>query len=430
MRMMESEFLREGARGFRRAGRPPYGPLPPPSESLPQPHTFGLEGDAGLTKNLCGLGRRAWGKRQGPVGRASGPPLDPGPSPHKTLFLLLLALLLLVGGCGKKMSPVPPDAVLPAAVREFRLSQEGDALVLSWLLPRENLLGQPLTQIQGCRVLRAELKGVDAALPFPEDFVVLADIDLAYPRVAEVRGEAVIFQDRNLAPERRYFYRVAAYDQERYVGAWSRTLSHAWGPLPRPPQGLRAVPGDRIVRLTWQPVTQQADGRPVGDLAGYRVYRRAGEESWLRLTRPELITATSFQDVAVLNDVAYSYKVRAVRRVGPDLLESVDSPVRTAQPEKRTPPPPVLNLVAVAGERGVELRWDPSPAPDLGGYRVYRRQEGEVNYNLLTSTLWTRPAYLDEGARRGRVYHYYVTAVDNSRRANESIPSEEAGISY
>ena len=361
--------------------------------------------------------------------RGRGPVVtDPRPFPA-TLFLLLLACFLLVGGCGKKLAPLPPDAVLPARVRDFRLAQDGDALKLTWLLPTENLLGQPLTQIQGCRVLRAELKGVDAGPPGVDDFIVLADIDLAYPQVGEIRGEQVLYQDRNLAPERRYFYRVAAYDQKKYAGAWSRTLSHAWGRLPRAPQGLKAVPGDRIVTLSWPPVTQFVDGRPIRDLAGYRVYRHTGDESWLKANH-EPVTRASFKDLAVLNDVEYSYKVRALRRVGPDFLESGDSPVLSAMPEKRTPPPPVLNLVAVAGKNGVELRWDPSPAPDVAGYRLYRRQEGEVKFILLTRTLLTRPAYLDETASRGRIYYYYITAVDNSRRGNESIPSEEAGISY
>ena len=74
-------------------------------------------------------------------------------------FSLLLCLVLLAAACGKKMTPYAPDRVLPAPVREFRLTQEGDALVVSWLLPRENLLGQPLTQVQGCRVYRAATGG-------------------------------------------------------------------------------------------------------------------------------------------------------------------------------------------------------------------------------------------------------------------------------
>lgn len=370
-----------------------------------------------------------WGRGPGGPGRGEARPAGPGFF-YSTFACLLLALVILSGGCGKKLEPYPPDAVLPAKVRDFRLAQEGDALVLSWLLPQENLLGQPLTQIQGCRVLRAELKGVKGEPPCVADFVKLADIDLAYPQVGKVRGEAVVYQDWNLSPDRRYYYRVAAYDQEKYPGAWSRTLSHTWGRLPRRPRDLKALAGDRIVLLSWPPVTQLADGSPIRELAGYRLYRRTGEESWIKLN-PEPVTGTSFQDVAVLNEVDYSYRVRALRGVGRDLLESLDSPVRTAMPEKRTPPPPVLNLVAVAGKKGVELRWDPSPAPDLAGYRVYRRQEGEAQFTLLTPQLLTRrPAYLDTRAQKGRIYHYYVTAVDDSRRANESIPSEEAGIIY
>jgi hypothetical protein len=262
-----------------------------------------------------------------------------------------------------------------------------------------------------------------------EDFVTLAEIDLAYPRVGEVQGETVIYRDRTLVPERRYYYRVAAYGQSGYPGAWSRTLSHAWSRLPRMVHGLRAVPGDRIVRLSWQPVTLLADGSPAREQAGYRLYRRTADEDWVRLT-PEPVAAPAFQDVAVLNDVEYRYKIRAVVRAGPDFLESQDSPAQAAQPEKRTPPPPVLNLVAVQGEKGVELRWDPSPAPDVAGYKIYRRRQGEVEVRLLTPKAVPRPAYLDEQTERGRVYHYYITAVDDSRRANESLPSEEAVIRY
>ncbi len=376
-----------------------------------------------------GPGVRGQGGRLAP--RAGGRPKieDPKPDSRRRWLFLSLALVLLAGGCGKKLLPFYPDKVLPAPVREFRLSQEGDALTLSWLIPRENLLGQPLVQVQGCRVYRAEASGVAPPPPSPADFYLYADIDLAYPQKGEVQGEAMLFRDRELVPGHRYYYRVAAYDPDGYPGGWSETLSHAWDWLPRAPRALEALAGDKMVTLSWPAVTQLQNGLPCRDLAGYLVFRRSGEGAWLRLTAAPLAGA-GFQDVAVLNDVAYTYKVQAVRRVGEELLASLDSPLRTAQPEKRTGPPPLLNLFAVPTSQGVELRWEPSPAPDLAGYRVYRRLSGEEKFVLLTPELLQKPYFVDARVKRGQAYHYYVTAVDDSPRHNESLPSEVASISF
>ncbi|MGA9460273.1 MAG: fibronectin type III domain-containing protein [Desulfobaccales bacterium] len=346
-------------------------------------------------------------------------------------FLLpwFLALTIMCGGCGKKLAPFAPDQLVAGPVREFRLSQEGDSLVLSWLLPKVNLLGQPLTQVQGCRVYRCEVSGVSPEATCPLNFVRCADIDLAYPRQGEVRGEAFIFQDRNLVPDHRYFYRVAAYDQDGYLGGWSPTLSHVWGWLPRPPLDLQATPGDRLAALRWSPVSRLTNGSPARDLKGYLIYRREGSGAWSQIS-PEPISQTAFQDVAVKNEVEYTYKVLAVRRLGGDLLASADSLLVSARPEKLTPPPPLLGLLAVPTSQGVELRWQPSPAPDVAGYRLYRRSPGEARAVKLTPELLTKPYFVDTGVQRGQTYYYYVTAVDNSPRANESLPSEEAEITY
>jgi fibronectin type 3 domain-containing protein len=261
------------------------------------------------------------------------------------------------------------------------------------------------------------------------DFVLYADIDLAYPQRGEVQGEAMLFRDRELAPEHRYYYRVAAYDQDGYLGGWSRTLSRAWGWLPRSPAQLDAVPGDKMVSLSWRPVMALQNGSPARDLAGYLVYRLSGQGPWIRVT-PTPVVANSFQDVAVLNDVEYTYKVVAVRPLGGDLLASLDSPTSKAMPEKRTPPPPLLNVLAVPTSQGVELRWEPSPVPDVAGYRVYRRATGEEQYTRLNKELVKKPYFVDSRVKRGETYHYYVTVVDDSPRANESIPSEVVSVSY
>ena len=343
--------------------------------------------------------------------------------------LLLLLLLILLTGCGKKISPLDPDTILPGPVKNFRLDQEGDGLLLSWTLPKENLLGQPLTQVEGCRVFRAQAKGVEGPPPPSSDYGLLAEIDLAYPKVGTVKGDDFTYRDTHLVPDRRYYYRIAAYDPGGHNGAYSLVLSHVWGTLPRAPGELKAVPGDKLVNLSWSPVTRFADGSPARDLAGYVIYRRSGGGVWLKVT-PGPVAGPRFQDLSVLNDVEYTYKVRALRKVGANVLEGPDSPTRTTLPEKLAPPPPLINVVAVAGKTGVELHWDPSPAPDLAGYRIYRRGLGEERFTLLNRELVTKPMFLDTLAVRGKTYRYYVTAVDVSRRANESLPSEETTITY
>ncbi|MDI6852814.1 MAG: hypothetical protein QME75_04320 [Deltaproteobacteria bacterium] len=327
------------------------------------------------------------------------------------------------------MDPLPPEAVLPASVKEFRLVQEGEGLLLSWKFPTENQLGQPLAQLSGFILERCESTGAAPVQGCLVDFVRIADIELDYPRAGVVKDGAVYYHDRNLAPGRRYYYRAAAYDPSRYPGEWSRVLSRAWGVLPRAPDNFKAEAGDRVAALAWDPVRYLKDGSPVRDLAGYNIYRRSGAAEFGKIT-PDPVDGTVFQDVAVKNDVEYTYTVRAVRKIGPDFLESENSATRTVKPQDLTAPPPVLNLVAAPTTKGAELRWEPNPAADLAGYRVYRRAAGEPQFTLLTPSLVTRPYFVDDRVSREQTYYYYVTAVDDSERANESLPSEEAAVSF
>jgi uncharacterized protein len=333
----------------------------------------------------------------------------------------------LFDACGRKETPISPDLILPGPVRNFRLSQEGESLVASWAFPQVNQLGQPLTQLAGFRLYRCAAPGASPAAGCAPDFVLLADIDLEYPQVGKIQGERVVYQDRNLAPGKCYSYRVAAYGPGGGLGSWSQVLSHAWGILPRPPAGLTAEAKDREVQLSWPEVRSLQDGTPVRDLAGYAVYRQTGHEAWQRLN-PLPLAVNRYQDVAVKNEVEYTYTIRAVRRLGQDELESVDSPSRPVMPQDLTPPPPPLNLVAVPTSRGVDLRWDPSPATDLAGYRVYRLRAGEPKPVRLTPELLKTPHFVDTQAMPGQTYYYAVTAVDDSPRANESAPSEEAAV--
>ena len=343
-----------------------------------------------------------------------------------SIILIVLVAALTIGGCGKKMAPIPPGSLVPGEVRNLTVRQDGQALSLAWLIPKVNIDNQPLTDIQGFWVWRNH-DNLGSTASCPPELYPLAKIDLMYPVAGEVQGEAVRYRDDNLEPGRRYFYQVVGFDRSDHPGQPSATVSHVWDILPQAPVSLTAQAGDRQVALSWPAVSRLANGQPLPGPVAYNVYRQGPESGFTRInTGP--VTQASFQDITVANEVTYRYLVRTVRQAGSGSLESLDSPVQTAKPEDLTPPAPVLNLFAVATDQGTELRWDAGREPDLAGYLVFRRSLAEPQFQLLTPQLVAKPYFVDQTATKGVTYSYYVVAVDASRRGNQSLPSEAVGM--
>jgi hypothetical protein len=102
--------------------------------------------------------------------------------------------------------------------------------------------------------------------------------------------------------------------------------------VPLSPTNLRAAAGDRKVVLGWEPNTEI-------DLAGYRLYR----------TDTGLLTetaSTSYLDLAVTNDITYSYYVRTIDIAG---HESLSSTIVSAQPYDITPYTYTANIACTPG---------------------------------------------------------------------------------
>lgn len=335
---------------------------------------------------------------------------------------LVLSLAVMACGCGKKMAPIPPDSLVPGEVRNFAVRQDGPALSLEWLFPRVNIDNQPLTDIHGFRILRNQ-DTLTSNASCPPELKTLAEIDLAFPLAGEVQSDRVRYRDEALEPGYRYFYQIVGFDRDGRPGLASPVVAHVWDVLPQAPQNLEGQAGDRQVMLTWPPVSLLVNGRPLPGTVTYNVYRQAPGNAFTMVNKAP-VTEAKYLDITALNDINYKYLVRTVRSVGSSSLESLDSPIRTVRPEDQTPPAPVLNLVAVPTEKGIELRWNPGQEPDLAGYRVYRHSLAEPQFRLLTPELVSKPYFVDPETSPGVTYFYYVVAVDNSRRANQSLASE------
>ncbi len=344
-----------------------------------------------------------------------GPRHPAGPA-----FLLISLVVLLLLACGRKGPPVAPRPAVPAAVA-LSVVVEGRTVLLRWTRPTRNADGSPLTDLNHFLLLRAAepLPGGPAEEASP---LRLRDaVPAVRPENAAVEGETYRYVDgarEPLAFGVRYTYRIVAVT-DRGISGPPASAAVEVHPPPAPPRALKAEAGEGVVTLAWQAQPPGEGPAP----SGYHVYREeSGSAGPVRITRFP-VEGTRYVDLNVQNERRYRYTVRAVAGEGPGARESEPAGPAEAFPEDRTPPAPPRGLTAVREGDAIHLRWMPSLEPDLLGYRVYRRALPDGRRVLLTPDPVPEPDYQDRPPPG--LVAYTVTAVDRSRRRNESTPSAE-----
>jgi hypothetical protein len=78
---------------------------------------------------------------------------------------------------------------------------------------------------------------------------------------------------------------------------------------PAPPEGLVAVSGADVLSLSWEPKREP-------DFKGYRVWRRAENESDFVVLTPEPILENAYTDVSVEKNLRYHYAITAMDDLG------------------------------------------------------------------------------------------------------------------
>jgi hypothetical protein len=164
-----------------------------------------------------------------------------------------------------------------------------------------------------------------------------------------------------------------------------------------------------------------APGEP--GLAGFNVYRRkATERTYGAPLRTVGARSRVFLDESALFGERYIYAVSAVASRRPVVVESRLAEEVEVDYRDRFAPPVPQGLVALSEEGRVRLVWQESAAPDLAGYRIYRRGPDGEDFQPLPGELVTATEHAVRDLAPGATYRFRVTAVD--RLGNESRPSE------
>jgi hypothetical protein len=348
--------------------------------------------------------------------------------------IAVVALVLIgLGACGRKASPVPPRTRLPQPVADLTTVERADGVEVSWTVPRRRMDNSRIIDAGVARLYRTDDAGTGdprAAILDGErvrGYTQIATFRLQEPASEYLAGNRVVYVDRQgLAYGRRYTYVATTSDAEGRTGPLSPRVSITYIAPPEAPRELRTDAHEGSVRLSWQPPAALADGGAITGPLTYEVLR-AGDPiaplTTLGRTQPGV---TLFEDRGVENDRTYYYAVRAIRTDGTSTASGPAGERVAATPTKTTPPAPVADLAAVASRGEVRLSWRPSPAPDVAMYIIYRAARG-VPPMRVGSVRPPATTFIDRNVPGG-TYRYAVTAQDASVRANESAPSNEVTV--
>jgi hypothetical protein len=327
--------------------------------------------------------------------------------------------------------------------------QQGDAVVLSFTLPRDSTDNDPLATQPAVEIYRSGplTPGAAPPKPPPPSLVDTIPSDVVKNYMREGRFE---FGDpldpaeiaRTPGAPRRYMVRTRV--SAKRASNDSNSISVPVYPAPEAIHDLRATLTEQAIILAWTPSERTVDGAPLPTAPAYRVYRAevmpaatsaanppgAQTQAPLQLLRP--VTAAEYRDSTFEFGQTYVYSVRSATPAGTEPVESADSNVVVVAAKDVFPPAMPQTVVAVlvpaaAGEPAyVDLTWAISPEADLAGYAVYRSEQAGAPGERLTPALLPVPAFRDMSVTPGRRYFYRVTALDTA--GNESPPSEAATV--
>jgi hypothetical protein len=164
-----------------------------------------------------------------------------------------------------------------------------------------------------------------------------------------------------------------------------------------------------------------------------RAYRRAeGSPQQTAVGEVAIGSEPSLTDAEIQWQKTYEYHAEIVSIVrdpngNQAQVEGDDTPDVKVFANDVFPPAVPSGLQAVFSGPGqnpfIDLVWAPVTDADLGGYNVYRHEDGGEAVKLNSEPLQT-PAYRDDRVSAGKRYLYSVTSID--LRGNESARSEQA----
>ncbi|MFH1036404.1 MAG: fibronectin type III domain-containing protein [Pseudomonadota bacterium] len=330
----------------------------------------------------------------------------------------MMALAVLLLGCGIKSAPLPATMAAPLPPPDLKARAVERGVEVSFSVPAAD---QSDKQVVEAWLYYAYLpkNGDPDCPPCPPRLKRYYQLNLAQQR-GQMEGGRFTYLDTQAPMEQQAAYQVRLVDARGRAGVVSAMTTALRVELPAVPQGLVAELGERQVDLSWQPVATLASGQPTTDRIGYILYRKAG--ALVRALNERPMSSPGLVDRSVSLGQVYEYQVAAARMIGDYVVVGRPTNWVAATVASLEPPSPPTGLVGASLGDGIYLRFTPSPQQDTAGYNIMRSESKDGPWRQINQGLNRENTFVDKDVKVGGTYYYRVEAV-NERGLN-SEPSQ------
>ncbi len=349
----------------------------------------------------------------------------------KTVSIFLSSLLSLSFlCCGKKGDILPPRVRFPQTAEDIHAVQRANRIILEWRNPSAYVDGSALSEIERIEiwVLKTREESEKDTSEIGED-TFQEQAQLAFSIDKENIPEYTV-QDSGAEQRMQYFYEFSAADSFTYTYTFGIRIKEkkkysdfsdlaSLKPVlvSLPPRDVAASLFRDRIEIAWKAPLKNIDQSSPPNFEGYNIYRSEAEKEARRIN-PDLVKKEKYADRNFSFGQTYRYFVRTSATDVAPFFESLDSePVEVLAEDSFAPHPPE-GLISVGAPGMIAISWDENSEEDLAGYRVWRREEREKEFRLLTPQKVKESSYTDTAVENDKVYYYAVTAVDN--QGNES----------
>lgn len=343
----------------------------------------------------------------------------------RALFFLVLVILVVGAGCGKRKLPLPP---VERVVQRSEVSgiQRGSRIFLQWAMPAHKADEKSILSIERVDIYRLA-EPLDSPFSLTEeefasrstliDSVTVKDADfgkqLSYTDRLEFAGQAV-----------RLRYALRFVNTAGQKAAFSNfLLIEPSERVALNPANLKAGLSEEAITLTWTPPATNINGSSPANIMGYNIYRRKAGGNFTKLNSTP-VTKSSFADEFFDFGKRQEYYIRTVSLgSNAEPLESVESETVSLTPTDTFAPSAPSSITIAAAPGTISIFFAANPEKDIAGYKVYRSEDENLpkkDWKLLTPQLLQTNVFQDTNVESGRKYFYYLVAVDKAGNLSEN----------